>query len=585
MDSLSLDARFENLENVTNGISRAKLKVAYSGINKKGFSISEEVFNKAIPSMLGKPVVAHFFKDGELGGHEDDIIVLNGDFKKTGKTYGYGFIDYVNLPYFEIIDGKTWICCTVYIHTERFPESEKILNANHSMEVKLSISEIDSNGVAIVDEMEFLAVCALNNNESVVKPTFEGSSFEKFSIDIQSDLKELKEEVDNYIGKENFAIKKGINEAIKVSTDGKKAIEGNVGEKDINAMKRKIFMAKNYKTIIPKIYAKYPENLNEDFNLSDVGYPLMSERNGVFYYNTGFIKAGSSRIEQNKDQPYYQKVRENIVKARKAVGMKEDFTKEDFVVEKISELFSSIYKEFENKYIPYSLNEEENKVFVINAEDMKKFAISYELKEEEFSINKEVMSVEFGDEEKAIKTVIMLLKEKLIDSKIKELDELMVNYSVTEKELKESKEKLETFSDFQKDENKALKELVSLKASLETKESELENLKVENEKFSTELLDLKLQNKKLDAEKVLAKEEFSILSKEEKEELLTIIENSDIEMFTLKAESKVLKKLMSENILNTKEKNNFSIMSSKVNTIKKENNEEVNIFKKLKQDN
>lgn len=916
MDKAILEVRFANLEQVNNGLSRAKLLIANPDKNRKKFNIPKEVFDNAIPSLLGVPVVAHFFSDGQLGGHEQDIINLNGELRRTGKTYAYGFVDYVNLPYWEIIDDKEWLCATVYIFTERFPESAKILSANQSMEVKLSIMDVDNDGYANVNGMEFLAVCALNPEG--ISPTFLDSKFQRFSMDeinkdveymknliedfakgeskstpskpsekikgsdknkdgsastkgsnitlndsivksLENKVKEHNDSVDNekskkatlgdlkkvyrrgagaystshrpnvssrnqwamgrvnaylyllkngkpkdkdyttdndllpkghpkksnmsfsydefldfidemydgdyeYFSSEfdasieevynesfadektnfpkkgdnqkvslrnskyplfdkeyaknlkekypsiwkkggnilgntqysrltkileqngevktstdekairlreawmarhykdhriagvvaqikwlgigsrgekymkdlikeekkkvdmsytleggekviefssinfseytaetidevNFAVPKGEGDSIEMDTSKENAIDGKVGSKNVAELKRKIFNAKNYKTLIKKAFLVYPSNIDENTNTGDVKYPVVYFKDGKLYYHLGFIKAASSRLEQNKEAPYYNEAKSRLVKVRKAVGMTEEFSKEVFAMngEMMQKLAMAMYDYAMGRYVPYAYDDK--MVYAMDMDENKPVKMPYAMKEdspemdmENMAYDMEEMAYDYKDYEnmmRALGTMKMMLKdkyEKMNEYAMMEKDYGMMkeNYSKLEKEHEDTKAKLEEFSDLSGKESEALTQLIELKASVESKDSEISKLKEENEKFSTELSEMKLEKKKADAESILAKNEFSYLSDEDKEELMKEISDLSIETFTMKAESKALRKVLASNAFNSREQQSFSYMGRRTTVVTDDNKEESkDIFDKI----
>lgn len=196
-----LPTKIENLEELNNGLTRVKVFVAYPDKNRKKIDIPREVFNNALNTALGMPIVAHFFSDGKLGGHTDDMLSLGFDMRKTGKTYAYGFVDYNSLPQWETIDGVEWLTMVGYLFTERFPESRAIISSQQSMEVKISFSDLTSE-YKVADAMSFLALCSLNADEKSISATFEGSKFVKFTIgetdayddqDIEEYYKRMKE--------------------------------------------------------------------------------------------------------------------------------------------------------------------------------------------------------------------------------------------------------------------------------------------------------------------------------------------------------------------------------------------------------
>lgn len=688
MELFSLGAEWE-LGKELNGNTPFKCYVAYSDLNRKNIDIPKEVFTKAFPTAIGIPVVAHFFSDGQEGGHEGDMAKVGFELRKTGKTYAYGVTRYDKLPYWETRnDGKEWVCMEGYIFTRRFPESRQILKSSQSMEVNLSFSDV-SKDIKYVDGLEFLALCSLN--PKAVEATFEGSKFVSFSeqeyydayekgdiaayykhmkemfndeefemkpsdkikypkLENTEDLKEwlraiavdfsdeeiaeLEEDFNfaipekykdiNFIppasvakqakqglelrekqpdsnkcctptglararqlvnrqqlspstvkrmksffdrhevdkqgegwgvdskgyqawkiwgsdagyswakkivaqmekADENFS-SQGFSDEVKVVTDGDKAIEGNVGEKDTGELKRKAMEASNRASIIPKIFARHPSEIDDSLTQADLGYPLMSLRDGVFYYNTGFIKAASSRIEQNKNEPYYNEVRKNIVKARKEVGMSEEFSEEVTYTmnpEIMKKMGMDMYTKYGMKYMPYAMDEKY--VYAMDTEkDMAKMRMPYELKDEEYACNYDLMeSLDMDEKEMAIKTVMGMLKEHLdmmrqheMDSFAKEKEEMMSTFAMEKKEM----------------------------------EDKIKEKEEEAEKFAKE-------KKEMEFAKALDSEDFAMLTEEDK---MSLMKNTDMAMedFVIKAESMAYKRAKETGMIKAKEKEGFSI--------------------------
>lgn len=52
-----------------------KLRIAYTGKNRNRTFISKEVFESAIPSMYGCPVVANYIRsEDEIGSHDGELV-------------------------------------------------------------------------------------------------------------------------------------------------------------------------------------------------------------------------------------------------------------------------------------------------------------------------------------------------------------------------------------------------------------------------------------------------------------------------------------------------------------------------------
>ena len=352
------------------------------------------------------------------------------------------------------------------------------------------------------------------------------------------DLKEI-EKVYKKTSYELFTVDKGVNDSIEVSVDGDEAIKGNVGEKNINAMKRKIVMAKNYKEIIPKIFARYPKNL-DDFNLSDIGYPLMSEKDGIFYYNTGFIKAASSRIEQNKKESYYNQVRDRITEAREKVGMKKEFSMKGDVSFMDNGMMKNMYAKYGMDRYMFA-KKDEGYMYAMDMEEMKPMKMAYKMMEEGMAVpetDKMEMAQDMFDKEDLMR-IAKAMYDMYMDKKH--------GYMSLEQE------KETAFS-----ENKCLKEKVDA--------------------LQDSMKEFALKNNKNEAEKIMGHKDFSILTDEDKKELAKDITNeTNMEDFKVKVESFAFKKEKSNNF---KKKEDFSMgILSKNNG---NENEEVDIYKKIR---
>ena len=808
VENFGIQVFFKDLEKVNDAISAGKVYIAYDGKNRKNFNISREAFEDAMPTLIGTPIVAYFFDDKNMGGHENDLVTVDGNIRRTGKPIPFGFVAQDYEPkWVKLEDNKEYVCAKCYIWTKRYPEANKILSSDQSMEISI-VDMVMDDGYKTIQKFKYMGLCALNG----ISPTFEMSHFVRFSDEdivkqievmknefqeftkdtpakpdekikgsdknkegsastkgykitldddiiqgLENKVKKHNEDVDNKVSKkvtlgklkkvyrrgagaystshrpnmtrnqwamgrvnaflhllkngkpenkkyvtdndllpkghpkksdqkfsfsfvettveelenefnynvehedvgglqdyfeeefsdfavpekynhinfkpteamakaakrglemrskqppsnrggtavglararqlinrqnlspstvkrmlsyfqrhevdkqsdswkegdskgeqawlfwggdsgfawakkivsqmdkagekvkmshyyeyEKMAIDKGIEEDIKVSTDGDKAIEGAVGEKDVGAMKRKVIMAKNYKTIIPKIFARYPENL-DDFNMDDIGYPLMSERDGQFYYNTGFIKAASSRIEQQKDQPYYNKVRSNIVKARKKVGMSEEFTMKGDMTPMEYGMMKEMYGKYGMDRYMFAMMED-GMMYAMDMEEMKPMKMAYEMKEDMAVPMMDKM--EMADDMMMTKEMMMKIAKAMYDMY---MDKKHGYMSLEEEKANLIKDK----EDLVKDKDGAFSQNKDL-------QKEVEELKDTLGKFALDI-------KKNEAEKIMNHADFSILKEDDKTELMKSIEaNTDMESFKEKVESYTFKKEKSQ---------------------------------------
>lgn len=346
---------------------------------------------------------------------------------------------------------------------------------------------------------------------------------------------------------------------VKVSTEGKKAIDGTVGEKDIGAIKKKVLKSSNKKEIIPKVFARYPDVLSDEINEGDLGYPLMSERDGVLYYNLGFIRAASSRIEAQKDQPYYSKVRENIVKARKKVGLPEEFTMKGDVVYVEYGMMKDMYAKYGmDKYMFAKMDDAY--MYAMDMEEMKPVKMAYEMKEEMAvpSMDKVEMADDMMDKEDMAK--MLRLAHEMYMKK-------MHGYMSLEEEKEAlSKEKDGLFSTNQELSNKV--------KDFEEKQSQ----------FLGDVKAFTIEKNKLEATKLIGHEDFSVLTEEDKKSLLDeVCESTDMAEFKTKVEAFSFRKAK-ENPKGNENDVQFSVNPEELVIKNKEEDKPLDLYERIKKD-
>lgn len=715
MNYFSIDTNISEIKEFNKGLTRVKINVAYDGLNRKDMIIPDNIIEEAFSTARGIPIVAHFLQDNKtIVGHEGDRGVINNRYTVSGKTYAYGFTDQNVMPYWEEIDGKKWICMIGYLFTDRFPEAKNIVDSFQSMEVRLAMADEKQDGHLLVDKMEFLALCSLNQ-DGKIPPTFENSKFVKFSegedtdeyyekikdlVDEDEFLKpservrynkiktfdnmlkwldsvgitqisdddkdEISEDYDFAIpekyqhinfkppvsvakeakqglelrekqsdnnkcctavglararqlvnrqelspntvkrmkayfdrhevdkqgegwgedskgfqawkiwgGDSGYAWAKKVvsqmekadekfsfsdeKENVEVVTSKDEVIEGTVGEKDLGEIKRVAMDAKNCKSIIPKIFAKYPNKIDENITQSDLGYPLMSIKDGKFYYNTGFIKAASSRIEQNKEEPYYKEVRANITNARKHVGMPEEFNEEAENMAKETNFAMSMENqraEFKSILQEQTSNDE---WFYVRDFDEQYVFVSCDGGIFRYNYVK-------GEDDKI--SIDLNTKARVVE---------MVHYMVEGEEVKMSMEEEIKVEDEMTCEKYA-EEIETLKATLKEKDAMLEEFQKEKAEFSDKLSELQLLKKQNVAKEILDHTDFSLLTKEEKSGLLSkVTGETDTDAFKMMAEAFSFQKVKNGQVDATK-------FSMSLPNQKAEKDEELSIYEQIKKE-
>lgn len=188
---------------VNPNFAKVLVKIAYADENRNKTNISKESFNKASGTLPYIPIVGHFLKDQEIfGGHDEEIVITDNDFKINSLTIPYGVVSNEQ-PFwksFKELDGsfRDYYCCFGYLWIGRYPELEGIKTGDYkqSMEILVNSGTYSENGYFIINDFTFDALCILQRDE----PCFEGSKITTdFSTNnFEKDYKEMIDMFKNY---------------------------------------------------------------------------------------------------------------------------------------------------------------------------------------------------------------------------------------------------------------------------------------------------------------------------------------------------------------------------------------------------
>lgn len=201
---------------VNSSFDSGLLRIAYTGENRNGSSISKEAFERALPSLYNVPVVANYsIEDNSIGGHDMGVIKNNeGQLRLINYTDPLGVVPESAKQFFDTVEEDDGTIHN-YLYTDvllwkRQPVYSKIKEdgiTDHSMEITVKDGHIE-DGVFVIDDFEFTALCLLGDD---VTPCFESSSLAVFSADFKKqmsemmqDLKESFTKVDTPLGVEDI---------------------------------------------------------------------------------------------------------------------------------------------------------------------------------------------------------------------------------------------------------------------------------------------------------------------------------------------------------------------------------------------
>ena len=200
---MTYSSSLSSLCEINSSFDTGVLRIAYTGKNRNGSSISKEAFEKCIDTMYNCPIVCNYDRETDsIGGHDMELVSnKDGDLKIVNCTMPVGVIPESSKYFWEIVeeaDGEEheYLCAEVLIW-KRQEAYQKIKNdgvTKHSMELSVKDGEI-KDGVFEIYDFEFTAFCLLGEDH---EPCFESSAMGLFSLDalkvqmetMMSDLKE-----------------------------------------------------------------------------------------------------------------------------------------------------------------------------------------------------------------------------------------------------------------------------------------------------------------------------------------------------------------------------------------------------------
>lgn len=199
--------------------STCKVRVLYTGKNRNMSIISRDAVDRALPSIVGVPIVGEFSMEvKDFKGHGGAIDLDSYDFIHTTKPYGFVPQD-ATFSWEEVKqrDGSIREYLTVdgcYLWTGRYPEAFSIVEQGkgQSMEIEVNDGEWnDSEEAYDIKNFTFSALCILGDD---VEPAFEDANITaSFSLD--SDVFKLEYAKMMKDVKETLLQKKEGNEMLK----------------------------------------------------------------------------------------------------------------------------------------------------------------------------------------------------------------------------------------------------------------------------------------------------------------------------------------------------------------------------------
>ena len=186
---MTYSSSLSSLCEINSSFDTGVLRIAYTGKNRNGSSISKDVFERCIETMYNCPIVCNYDRETDsIGGHDMELVYnKDGDMKIVNCTIPVGVIPESSKYFWEVVEedsGETheYLCAEVLIW-KRQEAYQKIKNDGtvaHSMEITIRDGEMNDDVYEIYD-FEFTAFCLLGDDH---EPCFESSAIGLFSLDM-----------------------------------------------------------------------------------------------------------------------------------------------------------------------------------------------------------------------------------------------------------------------------------------------------------------------------------------------------------------------------------------------------------------
>lgn len=200
---MTYSSSLSSLCEINSSFDTGVLRIAYTGKNRNGSSISKKAFEKCIDTMYNCPIVCNYDRETDsIGGHDMELVSnKDGDLKIVNCTMPVGVIPESSKYFWETVeeaDGNEheYLCAEVLIwkRQEAYQKIKEDGITKHSMELTIKDGEM-KDGVFEIYDFEFTAFCLLGDDH---EPCFESSAMGLFSLDslkvqMEEMMSELKE--------------------------------------------------------------------------------------------------------------------------------------------------------------------------------------------------------------------------------------------------------------------------------------------------------------------------------------------------------------------------------------------------------
>ena len=106
--SIPVEYTLDDIFDLNDDLARGTLRVAYTGKNRNGSDIGRTAFEKAVPTLAYKPVVAHLIEEKkDFGGHDGEVQETDdGDVVYVNITEPVGVVPERTPWNFEVVTDR-----------------------------------------------------------------------------------------------------------------------------------------------------------------------------------------------------------------------------------------------------------------------------------------------------------------------------------------------------------------------------------------------------------------------------------------------------------------------------------------------
>ena len=188
---LDFQASITDVKQINPLFSTCKIRVLYTGKNRNMSIIDKEAVTKALPTLVGIPIVGEYSEENkDFKGHGGAISM--DDYRYIHTTKPYGFVPESATYDWEEIRGKEYLTIDgCYLWTGRYEEALSIIEngKGQSMEIEVTNGSWDEEEDAYrIDNFIFSALCILGDD---VEPAFEDANIRAYSLDKDSFKREF----------------------------------------------------------------------------------------------------------------------------------------------------------------------------------------------------------------------------------------------------------------------------------------------------------------------------------------------------------------------------------------------------------